>query len=177
MQSCRENSFRLLDLASGTGELEIRLVRLFPKIQLFALDSSPEMLSQARKKLEGSEQVTLVQSDLTRPLPFEDAAFDWVIFANGLHYVAQPGNLLQEIRRVIKPGGKLIIEDYTVHGPFLWPLFEKLIKQFDTQHYRTYTLGELNEFVKTAGFNIVDGSVFKIDWWWRGMIVKTSRPL
>ncbi len=171
---------RLLDLACGTGELEIQLVRLFPQIRIIALDNSPEMLSQARYKLEGSgagDQVTFVQSDFTLPLPFGEATFDYVVFANALHYVARPDQLLTEIRRVIKPEGRLIIEDFTVQRsfPWAWAWFEKLIRLVDPQHYRTYTFSELNRFVTTAGFIRADGACFKINWWWRGMFVSATR--
>ncbi len=164
----------LLDLACGTGELERRLVSLFPRIKIVALDNSPQMLSQARSKLRGNTQVSFVQGDVTRPLPFTEASFDYVVFANALHYMARPGLLLEEIHRVIKPGGQLIIEDFTVHDYFLWTWFEKLLRVVDPQHYRTYSLSELCRFVTTAGFSCADGKCFRIDWWWRGMFVTAN---
>jgi len=168
---------RLLDLACGTGELERQLVRLHPEIELIGLDSSLEMLSQARRKLAGKPQVFFVQGDAFLPLPFADASFEAVVSANALHYLAQPANLLQEVQRVLKPGGQLVIEDYTVQRSFLWPWFEKLIRLVDAQHYQTYTFRELSQFVTTTGFVIVEGGNFKIDWWWRGMFISATRPL
>lgn len=171
-----DTPIRLLDLACGTGELERGLVCLSHRISIVAFDNSPQMLSQARSKLKGSTQVRFVQGDVTRPLPFAEASFDCVVFANALHYVARPDLLLGEIHRVIKPGGQLIIEDFTVHGYFLWTWFEKLLRVVDPQHYRTYSLSELWRFVTRTGFTCADGKCFKIDWWWRGMFVTANRP-
>ncbi len=165
----------LLDLACGTGELERQLVRLHPEIKIIGLDDSHEMLSEAGRKLVGKPQITLVQGDAALPLPFANASFDAVVFANALHYVAQPDSLLQEVHRVLKPGGQLVIEDFTAQRSFLWPWFEKLVRLVDAQHYQTYTLSKLNQFVTTAGFVIIDSSDFKIDWWWRGMYVSATR--
>jgi ubiquinone/menaquinone biosynthesis C-methylase UbiE len=153
-----------LDLACGTGELEGRLVSLFPRIKIVALDNSPHMLSQAGGKLKGTTQVSFVQGDVNGPLPFAEASFDYVVFANALHYVARPGLLLVEIHRVIKPGRQLIMEDFTVHRYLLWTWFEKLLRVFDPQHYRTYSLSELCRFVATAGFTHLNGECFRINW-------------
>ncbi len=161
----------LLDIACGTGELELRLVRLHPQIQLIGLDSSQEMLTQARRKLAGNSQVAFVEGNATLPLPFSTASFDVIISANALHYIAEPNKLLQEIKRTLKPGGQLVIEDFTVHGRFFWPIFERLIRLVDPQLYKTYSLAELNQFVKAAGFTIEGSGGFKIDLLWRGMFV------
>ncbi len=167
----------LLDLACGTGELERQLVGLHPEIEIIGLDSSPEMLAQARRKFAGQPHLTFVEGNASHALPFSDASFDIVVSANAMHYLAQPGILLQEIYRVLKPGGQLVIEDFTVHGRVLWPLFERLIRLVDPQHYQTYTFSELNRFLSAPGFNIVGGCCFKIDFFWRGMFLSATRPL
>lgn len=166
----------LLDLACGTGELESLLVSLYPRIRIVALDNSQQMLSRAKRKLRDSEQVTFLQGDITRSLPFAGASFDYVIFANALHYVAQPGSLLEEIRRVIKPGGQLIIEDFTINGYFFWALFERLIRLVDPQYYRTYSFNELRRFVISAGFSQLAGECFRISRLWRGMLMTAKDP-
>ncbi len=169
-------TLRLLSLASGTAALEVELISRFPQLKIVALDSSLEMLSIGHQKLGGSQQVNFVQSDVRLPLPFPAATFDFVVFANALHYVAKPETLLQEVRRLLKPGGQLIIEDFTVRWPFFWPFFEKLIRLVDPLHHRTYTYEQLVQFVSTAGFNRRAGGCFKLDWWWRGMIISASSP-
>lgn len=166
----------LLDVACGTGELELRLARLYPKIRLVGLDSSQQMLAQATHKLAGHHHVGFVQGDAMLPLPFSDASFDFVVSANALHYVHQPDKLLREVRRVLRPGGQLVIEDFSVHGSFLWLFFEKLIRLFDPQHYKTYTLSELTHYVQAAGFTTNRSDTFKIDLLWQGMVVLATLP-
>ena len=165
----------LLDIACGTGELELRLNRLPFEIKIVGLDNSQEMLTQARRKLAGSQhQLAFVEGDATLPLPFLDASFDVVVSANALHYIAHPNKFLQEAKRVLKPGGQLVIEDFTVHGHYFWPIFERLIRLFDPQLYKTYTLTELSQVVKASGFTIRDIGSFKIDLLWRGMFVSAA---
>lgn len=173
----QEQAKYLLDVGCGTGELELRLVRLQPVIKLIGLDNSQEMLAQARRKLAANHQVSFVEGDASLPLPFSDASFDVVVSANALHYIAQPEKLLVEIKRVLKPGGQLVIEDFTVHGHFFWPIFERLVRLFDSQLYKTYTLTELNQFVDAAGFTARESGSFKIDLLWRGMFVRATRSV
>lgn len=164
----------LLDVGCGTGELEQCLVRLHSEIKIVGLDNSQEMLTQARRKLAGNHQVSFVEGDATLPLPFSDASFDIVVSANALHYIAQPKKFLVEIKRILKPGGQLVIEDFTVHGRFFWPIFEKLVRLLDPSLFKTYTLTELSQVVKAAGFTISDSGSFKIDPLWRGMFIRAS---
>ncbi len=174
--SNQEQPLWLLDIGCGTGEFELGLIRLDSQFKIIGLDSSREMLAKARPKLVESHQVEFVEGDANLPLPFLEASFDAVVSANALHYVRQPDKLLVEITRILRPGGQLVIEDFTVHGFFFWPIFARLIRLFDPQLYKTYTLTELSQFVKAAGFTISDSGSFKIDRLWRGMFVRATMP-
>ncbi len=167
---------RLLDIACGSGELALRLSRRHPTLQVTGLDYSSQMLEQARQKLSGSAKMLLVQADASAALPFADASFEVVVSANALHYLAAPDRLLQEIGRVLKPGGQLVIEDFTVHGRRFWPLFELLIlKRLDQQHYRTYLLDELSGLMTGANYIIVASYNFRLNLFWRGMLVSSVK--
>ncbi len=168
---------RLLDLACGSGELAWRLSRLHPeRLQITGLDNSPQMLEQALQKLAGYNQAHFVLADASQPaLPFSDASFEAVVFANALHYLRDSESLLLEVGRVLKPGGRLVIEDFTVHGRFFWPLFERFIlRRLDPQHHKTYTLAELTRLVSGANFTVLDSVSFKVDLIWRAMLVVSS---
>src|SRR5271170_6551298 len=77
-------------------------------------DSSPGMLEQARQRL--GDDADLHEATLGCPLPFPDGAFDDVIAALVLHYLEDWGPALAELRRVLKPGGRLIV---SVDHPFV----------------------------------------------------------
>ncbi len=104
----------LLDIGTGTG----RMAELFaPRARhVTAFDKSPEMLRIARARLQNlpAGQVELVQGDFTA-LPFDDAAFDTVLFHQVLHYAQEPAAVLAEAARVTLPGGKVAVVDFAAH--------------------------------------------------------------
>ena len=105
---------KLLDIGTGTG----RMAELFAPhaSHVTALDRSPEMLQVARARLQKfpAGLVDLVQGDFAL-LPFDDAAFDTVLFHQVLHYAQEPGAVLAEAARVTKAGGALAIVDFAAH--------------------------------------------------------------
>ncbi len=105
---------RLLDIGTGTG----RMAELFAARaeHIVALDKSLAMLRVARAKLQHfpPEQVELVQGNFTE-LPFQDAAFDTVMFHQVLHFALSPVAALTEAARVTRPGGRIAIVDFAAH--------------------------------------------------------------
>ena len=102
---------RVLDAGCGSGPLFAALRDRGAIVTGF--DSSPGMLEQARQRL--GDDADLRVAELGHPLPFPDGAFDDVIAALVLHYLEDWGPALAELRRVLKPGGRLIV---AVDHPF-----------------------------------------------------------
>lgn len=92
-----------LDLCCGTGDVARELARRGARV--VGLDASAGMLAVARARLPGD--ITLVQGDALR-LPFADGAFDAVTIAFGNRNVASLAALYAEMRRVAKPGGRVV---------------------------------------------------------------------
>lgn len=101
---------RVLDLATGTGdlllELDRRAQRLELRLELVGLDPSEGMLEVARAKL--GARARLVRGE-AEALPFEDERFDALTMAFGIRNVADRPRALAEMRRVLRPGGRLAI--------------------------------------------------------------------
>jgi SAM-dependent methyltransferase len=95
---------RILDAGCGSGPIAAALRDRGATVTGF--DSSAGMLEQARRRLGPDADLHL--ADLSGPLPFPDAAFDDVIAALVLHYLQDWTAPLAELRRVLKPGGRLI---------------------------------------------------------------------
>lgn len=108
---------RVLDACCGTGDLAIAAEREGGIVT--GLDFSTEMLGRARRK---SESVTWVEGDLLA-LPFEDASFDAATVGFGVRNVADLEACLRELRRVLRPGGRLAILEITQPRGPLKPFF------------------------------------------------------
>ena len=93
----------LLDAAGGTGRASAAFAASAGRVVV--CDASPRMLEQARKKW-----LETVQADL-ESLPFADASFDRVLLVDAFHHVKDQRLALREILRVLKPSGRLVIEE------------------------------------------------------------------
>jgi len=117
---------RVLDAACGTGDLALA-ARGAGASEVVGVDFSPRMLERARRK---SPAIEWVQGDIL-DLPFDDGSFDAATVGFGVRNVADLERGLRELRRVLRPGGRLaVLEITTPRGPLrpffnLW--FERLV--------------------------------------------------
>jgi demethylmenaquinone methyltransferase/2-methoxy-6-polyprenyl-1,4-benzoquinol methylase len=100
---------RVLDLATGSGDLALAFQRRLPEATIIAADFSPEMLSVAQQK--GVRETVLADA---LHLPFPDDSFDCVSVAFGLRNMADWNLALREMNRVLRPGGHLLVLDFSL---------------------------------------------------------------
>lgn len=154
---------RILDAGCGAGPLSAKLRERGAVVSGF--DLSAAMLALARQRL--GEDADLVVADLAAPLPYRDAAFDDVVASLVLHYLEDWSGPLAEVRRVLRPGGRLIA---SVNHPMLYTglnpdadYFDLVAFSYDAEHAGrtvTYTnwhrpLQSMTEAFTDAGFRIV----------------------
>jgi len=101
-------SERALDAGTGTGALAFALSALVREV--VAVDVVPELLDEARRRIEEHPNVSLMEGDVTS-LPFADAEFDFVGSLNTVHHVSRPELAVAELTRVTRPGGTLLVVD------------------------------------------------------------------
>ena len=106
---------RVLDAGCGSGPLSAALRAKGAIVTGF--DGSPAMLELARQRL--GDDAALHVADLSRPLPFADGAFDDIVASLVLHYLRDWATPLAELRRLLKPGGRLIL---SVNHPIVYKL-------------------------------------------------------
>jgi demethylmenaquinone methyltransferase/2-methoxy-6-polyprenyl-1,4-benzoquinol methylase len=104
---------RILDLAAGTGASSVSLAR--SGAEVVAADFSPGMIAEGRRRHRGIRNLTFIEADATA-LPFEDGEFDAVTMSFGLRNVNEPAKALGELLRVTKPGGRLVVCEFS-HPP------------------------------------------------------------
>lgn len=114
---------RILDLAAGTGTSSAALAA--QGAHVVAADFSEGMLAEGRKRHAGNPLIEFVHADATA-LPFEDDSFDAATISYGLRNINDPRAALAEMRRVVKPGGRIVIAEFStppaavVRGPYAW---------------------------------------------------------
>ncbi|HPT21520.1 MAG TPA: bifunctional demethylmenaquinone methyltransferase/2-methoxy-6-polyprenyl-1,4-benzoquinol methylase UbiE [Bacteroidales bacterium] len=109
----------ILDVATGTGDLAIAAMKIHP-LKVTGIDISTEMLKIGKKKIEKkgfSEKIELVQGD-SEKIPFDDNSFDVAMVAFGVRNFADPLKGLSEMNRVIRPGGMIVVLEFSKPSSF-----------------------------------------------------------
>lgn len=108
-------ALRVLDLATGTGDVAINTAKQLPDARIFGIDFVREMLDTAVQKTERYNLKTQINYTLADAmhLPFPDKAFDVATIAFGMRNIPDRLGALKEMKRVVKPGGKVMVLEMT----------------------------------------------------------------
>ncbi|MFT4175292.1 MAG: ubiquinone/menaquinone biosynthesis methyltransferase [Luteolibacter sp.] len=136
---------RLLDVASGTGDLALAIQDACPDCEVIASDFCPEMLAHAASRGIGK---TIVADALN--LPFGEAEFDVVTVAFGLRNMADYPAALKEMKRVLKPGGKLVILDFSLPTGILRKPYRFYLHKI-LPHFAGWLTGEKDAYEYLGG--------------------------
>jgi ubiquinone/menaquinone biosynthesis C-methylase UbiE len=137
---------RALDLGVGDGRLAVEI----QTAKLVGADVSQVALDRARKRLPDAELV-LVEPD--EPLPFADNVFDLVTCIETLEHVRDVQLALSEIRRVLRPGGRLAL---TTPASARWRVLFRGVEHPFSPHIRSFTRRSLRTTLESMGFHILE---------------------
>lgn len=151
---------RILDVGCGTGVFAARIREALPHAQVWGVDLVAGMLMKGAdrwRRLAG--HVTPIQGDSER-LPFESDAFDVVTCANSFHHYPHQDRALAEMRRVLRPEGRLMLIDGYRDGPWGWFIYDVCVAgvEGDVHHASARRLRELS---RAAGFGHVIQKIFR----------------
>ena len=150
---------KVLEIATGTGLIAVNISNYVQSI--VATDFSPKMIETAMKK-RAPDNVHFSVEDATT-LSFLDQTFDAVIISNALHIMPDPGVVLKNIRRVLKPNGLLIAPTFS-HGHLrdsTWQLNAFLLKMIGFETYSKWKPEEYVDFINQNGFSVQTWKVLK----------------
>ncbi|NUO61210.1 MAG: methyltransferase domain-containing protein [Hamadaea sp.] len=149
---------RVLEVAIGTGR---NLPHYRPGVTVTGIELSPAMLAYARRRAADLGLAADLREGDAERLPFDDASFDTVVCAFSLCTIPRPPAAIAEMRRVLRPGGDLLLVD---HIGSTWPpiragqwLLERLTIRAAGEHFTRRQL----PLVRAAGFEVVEAERLK----------------
>ena len=150
----KESYTDLLDCGCGTGPMISLLYEKDPTKRYTGIDITPRMIEVAKSK--GLAGVRFVVGDC-EALPFGEDSFDAVICSNSFHHYPDPQKFFHSVRRVLRPNGRLILQDYTAPKAVLWLMnhtempLANLVGHGDVA---AYSLDEVRAFCENANLKV-----------------------
>ena len=147
----------IIDVACGPGILACALAKHARHVT--GIDITPAMIgeAQARQAAEGLENVAWHIGDATA-LPFQDGRFDRVTTRYSFHHMPDPAAALAEMKRVCRPGGRIVVIDATPE-PAKQAAYDRMERLRDPTHTSALTLARLRQIGRDAGLSeiLIDG--------------------
>ena len=153
---------KLLDVGCGTGYAVLFGASMLPEGKACGIDISQTMVDRATAKItpELKGRVEFQQASAEQ-IPYEDNHFNFVLCTNSFHHYQKPMNALKEMRRVLKPGGMLVIfENAPDLSLYTW-LWDRWLRIAEKGHVRYYPSKELGDMIRNAGFENVEQCLLK----------------
>ena len=163
----------VLDAGCGTGAVLELLHGQHPAAHLTGLDLTPGMIDVANAK--GLDNTSFVVGD-AEDLPFEPESFDAVLCSNSFHHYPHPEQFFASVMRVLRPGGRLILRDYTSNDVVVWLMntFElPLARLAGHGDVRILKVSEFRAMAEAAGFEVLKMEAQKS---WRAHLVARKPP-
>lgn len=155
---CQRASGDVLEVAVGTG---LNLGWYAEDVRLTGIDLSPAMLAHARSRVDSVRCAVELRTGNAQALDFPDGSFDAVVCTFSLCAVPDDRGAIQEMRRVLKPGGSLLLADHVVSTALPARLVQAALELVTVptagEHFRRRPL----DHVRAAGFTIERHERFK----------------
>lgn len=166
-----QDSDKVLDAGGGDG-FYTKLVHELTLAEITLYDFDPNALNSARINLKDLDRITILEGSVME-MPFADNSFDKIVCTEVLEHVPDDTKAMQELLRVLKPGGKVAITVPNLNFPFLWDplnwimqnIFKRPIKKSIWSdffagiwygHTRLYEVDKLHDQLKQVGFGVKD---------------------
>jgi len=146
---------RAIDLACGPGTLALRFAKHVRWI--CGLDLTPAILSRAKATAskDGLQNLVFLLGD-AQAIPFVDSSLDLAVTSYSLHHISDPGSVLREMARVVKPGGRVGVLDILVpEDPKVRELNHRIEKLRDPSHARSLARSDYEKMMVDAGLRII----------------------
>jgi SAM-dependent methyltransferase len=149
-----KENMNFLDIGCGTGWAVGRAAKAAGNIgSFYGVDLSSGMIEKAKANFHGYENFHFINAN-SESIPLDDNLFDNIICTNSFHHYLHPEKAMQEIWRLLKPGGKIYILD-PVADIWYIKIIDKVIKLFEPQHVKIYSTVEFKIMMSEAGLKYI----------------------
>ncbi|OKH22176.1 SAM-dependent methyltransferase [Hydrococcus rivularis NIES-593] len=159
---------KVLDAGTGTARIPILICQQRPDWQITAIDLAQSMLEVGKRNVEKANlgrQISLELID-AKQMPYPDEDFDAVISNSLIHHLPDPLPFLQELKRVLKPNGAILIRDLLRPSTedIMHQMVEAIGSEYDNHQkqlfqdslHAAFTLAEVEKLVQTVGLEGVN---------------------
>jgi ubiquinone/menaquinone biosynthesis C-methylase UbiE len=166
----------ILDLGAGPGLLSVEIFRKMPQATIIGIDPLIKMLSLAKGNVKNADFQTFEPViGVSENIPLKDNTVDIIASRFSLPYWTQPNKSFQEMMRVLKPGGKVVLEALNRDFP-TWKLFSikihmlfnragRDVTKYHVDAYKlAHTAEQVEQFFTEAGFTISEKEGKKSEW-------------
>jgi SAM-dependent methyltransferase len=171
---------RWLEAACGPGLIARRLAPAVGSV--LGVDATPAMIEVARREAAGLENAEFAVGDATA-LELPDGSFDGAIARFTIHHVPVPARLVDELARVVRPGGHVVLADHVVDDDARAAGWAQEIERLrDPSHWACLTVAGLRALGEGAGLALEEERIFAVeldydDWLVRGSGGAAAAPL
>lgn len=159
---CKSHEGRLLEVGCGEGLFLAQAIAAFPDCEIWGVDAWQEILTKARKRIEGLRPGAVIMKSDAASLPFENAFFDTVVCINvlfNMESIEKVRCALKEMSRVCKPGGRIVFDFRNSLNPLLVAKY-KLARYYDSTvrdlHLNTYNPKHIRAILSDLHLEIVE---------------------
>lgn len=148
------NSKSILELGIGNGKFLFEIAKKNQTIHFSGIDISKTLLRKAKKnnsEFIKNGQVNILYGNVNA-IPYADSSFDSIYSTNTIYFWENPAAVLEEIKRVLKPNGKLLLALNTHH--------DMTLNQYDSKFFTFYSEEKVIALLEGNGFRII-GSYYK----------------
>jgi ubiquinone/menaquinone biosynthesis C-methylase UbiE len=146
-----KNFKTLLDVGCGNGIFLSMVLNKFD-VEVSGIDISPGMVEKSKELLDGRADLKVGDSE---NLPWNDRSFDVVTCSASFHHYPGPERVLKEMKRILRPGGFLMIADPFTSNELLRFFANILIKFSKSGDVRIYSQKEMRELLEKGGFAVI----------------------
>lgn len=147
----------LLDIGCGTGQFSISIIKSGIADKVFGIDISQKMIDYAKRNVIisgiATKKIDFINTSAD-VLPFSNDSCDYVTCLNSFHHYPNPDQVLAEIKRILRNGGKLLIldpfKDNIIRLSWSW-ILKAIFREGQVSYY---SQKEINEILLRNGFNV-----------------------